>query len=44
MTELAQPFEMSLPGVSKHLKVLQHAGLVIQGRDARGNPDIAQPV
>jgi DNA-binding transcriptional ArsR family regulator len=29
---------MSLPGVSKHLKVLQHAGLVVQGRDAQWRP------
>jgi DNA-binding transcriptional ArsR family regulator len=36
--ELAQPFAMSLPGVSKHLKVLQHAGLVVQGRDAQWRP------
>lgn len=36
--ELAAPFEMSLPGVSKHLKVLQHAGLVVQGRDAQWRP------
>jgi DNA-binding transcriptional ArsR family regulator len=38
VTELAAPFEMSLPGVSKHLKVLQHAGLVVQGRDAQWRP------
>ena len=36
--ELAKPFDMSLPGVSKHLKVLQHAGLVVQGRDAQWRP------
>jgi DNA-binding transcriptional ArsR family regulator len=36
--ELAAPFEMSLPGVSKHLKVLQRAGLVVQGRDAQWRP------
>lgn len=36
--ELAKPFAMSLPGVSKHLKVLQHAGLVVQGRDAQWRP------
>ena len=38
VTELAQPFDMSLPGVSKHLKVLQRAGLVVQGRDAQWRP------
>lgn len=38
VTELAKPFAMSLPGVSKHLKVLQHAGLVVQGRDAQWRP------
>ena len=36
--ELAKPFAMTLPGVSKHLKVLQHAGLVVQGRDAQWRP------
>jgi DNA-binding transcriptional ArsR family regulator len=38
VTELARPFDMSLPGVSKHLKVLQKAGLVVQGRDAQWRP------
>ena len=38
VTELAKPFKMSLPGVSKHLKVLQNAGLVVQGRDAQWRP------
>ena len=33
--QLAEPFEMSLPAVSKHLKVLRHAGLVEQGREAQ---------
>lgn len=36
--ELAAPFELSLPGVSKHLKVLQHAGLITQGRKAQWRP------
>jgi DNA-binding transcriptional ArsR family regulator len=36
--ELARPFELSLPGVSKHLKVLQKAGLVTQGRKAQWRP------
>lgn len=38
MTELARPFDMSLPGVSKHLKVLQSAGLIVKGRDAQWRP------
>ncbi len=36
--ELAEPFELSLPGVSKHLKVLQRAGLITQGRRAQWRP------
>src|SRR5487761_1425808 len=36
--ELAEPFELSLPGVSKHLKVLQRAGLITQGRNAQWRP------
>jgi DNA-binding transcriptional ArsR family regulator len=35
---LAEPLKMSLPGVSKHLKVLQRAGLVVQGREAQRRP------
>lgn len=38
VTELAEPFAMSLPAVSKHLKVLEHAGLVARGRDAQWRP------
>ena len=38
VTELAEPFEMSLPAVSKHLKVLQRAGLVARGREAQWRP------
>jgi DNA-binding transcriptional ArsR family regulator len=38
VTELAEPFEMSLPAVSKHLKVLQRAGLIEQGREAQWRP------
>src|SRR3981081_3081021 len=38
VTELAKPFNLSLPGISKHLKVLQHAGLVRQGRKAQWRP------
>jgi len=38
VTELAEPFDMSLPAVSKHLKVLQRAGLIARGRDAQWRP------
>jgi DNA-binding transcriptional ArsR family regulator len=38
VSELARPFDMSLPGVSKHLKVLARAGLVEQGRNAQWRP------
>ena len=38
VTELAQPFQMSLPGISKHLKVLENAGLISRGRDAQWRP------
>ena len=38
VTELAQPFSMSLPAVSKHLKVLERAGLIERGRDAQWRP------
>ena len=38
VTELAEPFEMSLPAVSKHLKVLEGAGLIRRGREAQWRP------
>ena len=38
VTELAEPFAMSLPAVSKHLKVLERAGLISRGRDAQRRP------
>jgi DNA-binding transcriptional ArsR family regulator len=38
VNELAQPFEISLPGISKHLKVLEHAGLVERSRAAQWRP------
>ena len=38
VSELAEPFEMSLPAVSKHLKVLERAGLIARGRDAQWRP------
>ena len=38
VTELAAPFAMSLPAVSRHLKVLEHAGLITRGREAQWRP------
>ena len=38
VTELSEPFEMSMPAISKHLKVLEHAGLIARGRDAQWRP------
>ena len=38
VSELATPFKMSLPAVSKHLKVLEHAGLITRSRDAQMRP------
>ena len=38
VTELAEPFEMSLPAVSKHLKVLERAGLIARSRKAQWRP------
>src|SRR5258707_10068858 len=38
VNELAEPFDMSLPAVSKHLKVLERAGLIARGRDAQWRP------
>jgi len=38
VTELAEPFAMSLPAISKHLKVLERAGLVVRSRDAQWRP------
>jgi len=38
VTELAQPFDMSLPAISKHLKVLERAGLITRGREAQWRP------
>jgi len=43
VSELAAPFDMSLPNVSKHLKVLQRAGLVQQGRQAQWRPCRLKP-
>ena len=38
VSELAEPFEISLPAISRHLKVLQRAGLITQGREAQWRP------
>jgi DNA-binding transcriptional ArsR family regulator len=38
VTELAEPFEMSMPAISKHLKVLERAQLITRGRDAQFRP------
>jgi len=38
VTELAEPFEMSLPAVSKHLRVLERAGLIARSREAQWRP------
>jgi DNA-binding transcriptional ArsR family regulator len=43
VTELAEPFEMSMPAVSRHLKVLEHAGLIARGRDAQWRPCRLEP-
>jgi DNA-binding transcriptional ArsR family regulator len=38
VTELAEPFDMSMPAISKHLKVLEKAGLIARGREAQWRP------
>jgi DNA-binding transcriptional ArsR family regulator len=38
VNELAEPFDMSLPAISKHIKVLEHAGLIVQGQKAQYRP------
>ena len=38
VTDLAEPFEMSMPAVSKHLRVLERAGLIARGREAQWRP------
>lgn len=38
VSELAEPFDMSLPAISKHLKVLERAGLIARGREAQWRP------
>jgi DNA-binding transcriptional ArsR family regulator len=43
VTELAEPFEMSMPAVSKHLRVLETAGLITRGREAQWRPCKLKP-
>lgn len=43
VTDLAEPFAMSLPAVSKHLKVLERAGLITRGREAQWRPCRIEP-
>src|SRR5262245_61271682 len=43
VTELAAPFEMSQPAISKHLKVLERAGLISRGRDQQRRPCRLEP-
>ena len=43
VTELAEPFDISLPAVSRHLKVLERAGLITRGRDAQWRPCRLEP-
>ena len=38
VNELAEPFAISLPAISRHLKVLEHAGLIVRGREAQWRP------
>ena len=43
VTELAAPFDMSLPAISKHLKVLERANLIVRGREAQWRPCRIEP-
>ena len=43
VTELAKPFAMTLPAVSKHLRVLERAGLIVRGREAQWRPCRIEP-
>ncbi len=43
VSELAKPFDISLPAVSRHLKVLEHAGLIARGREAQWRPCRIEP-
>ena len=43
VTELAEPFDISMPAISKHLKVLERAGLIARGREAQWRPCRLEP-
>ena len=43
VTELAEPFDMSMPAITKHLKVLENAGLISRGREAQRRPCRLEP-
>ncbi len=43
VTELAKPFDISMPAITKHLKVLENAGLISRGRDAQWRPCRIEP-
>lgn len=43
VTELAEPFDMTMPAVTKHLKVLERAGLIVRGREAQWRPVRLEP-
>jgi len=43
VTELSEPFDMSMPAISRHLKVLEHAGLIARGREAQWRPCRLEP-
>jgi len=43
VTQLAEPFDMSLPAISKHLRVLERAGLIARGREAQWRPCRLRP-
>ena len=43
VSELAEPFDISLPAVSRHLKVLEGAGLIVRGREAQWRPCLREP-
>lgn len=43
VTELAAPFDISMPGISKHLKVLENAGFITRGREAQWRPCRLEP-
>ena len=44
VTELSEPFNMSLPAISRHLKVLEHAGLISRSREAQWRPCRIAPI